>query len=208
MGMSAGLGLDGLRSGVCTSTTRPAAPYEGQMIYETDTDMVALWNGSAWRYIAATTPTNGTVLQVVTYSDSSSRYTTSNYPVASGFNATITPKSSSSKILVMANVSAYATGDGTDTNKIGIYGLSYGSGSTTSIYRTRFSSYFAYSAGSDTFGTVSMSVLHSPATTSACIYNVLYGRYSSGYNNSVYINGDAGAGASGTSTMTLMEIAG
>jgi hypothetical protein len=26
------------QSGVCTSVTRPASPYEGQMIYETDTD--------------------------------------------------------------------------------------------------------------------------------------------------------------------------
>jgi len=38
----------GLRPGVCTSSTRPAAPYEGQMIYETDTDKVLVWNGSAW----------------------------------------------------------------------------------------------------------------------------------------------------------------
>jgi hypothetical protein len=38
----------GLRPGVCTSTTRPTAPYEGQTIYETDTDKVLVWNGSAW----------------------------------------------------------------------------------------------------------------------------------------------------------------
>ena len=36
------------QSGVCTSSTRPASPYEGQMIYETDTDKVLVWNGSAW----------------------------------------------------------------------------------------------------------------------------------------------------------------
>ena len=40
----------GIRPGVCTSTTRPTAPYEGQMIYETDTDKVLVWNGSAWLY--------------------------------------------------------------------------------------------------------------------------------------------------------------
>jgi hypothetical protein len=34
--------------GVCTSSTRPATPYEGQTIYETDTDKVLVWNGSAW----------------------------------------------------------------------------------------------------------------------------------------------------------------
>lgn len=38
----------GLRPGVCTSTTRPTAPYEGQMIYETDTDLMLVWSGSAW----------------------------------------------------------------------------------------------------------------------------------------------------------------
>lgn len=34
--------------GVCTSTTRPASPFEGQVIYETDTDKVLVYNGSAW----------------------------------------------------------------------------------------------------------------------------------------------------------------
>jgi len=36
------------QSGVCTSSTRPATPYEGQVIYETDTDRVLYFNGSAW----------------------------------------------------------------------------------------------------------------------------------------------------------------
>ena len=42
----------GLRPGVCTSTTRPTAPYEGQMIYETDTDLVLVWDNAAWLYSA------------------------------------------------------------------------------------------------------------------------------------------------------------
>jgi len=37
--------------GVCTSITRPLAPYEGQIIYETDTDNAMVWNGSAWIFI-------------------------------------------------------------------------------------------------------------------------------------------------------------
>jgi hypothetical protein len=36
------------QSGVCTSSTRPASPFEGQVIYETDTDRVLVWNGTAW----------------------------------------------------------------------------------------------------------------------------------------------------------------
>lgn len=38
----------GFRPGVCTSTTRPSAPYKGQVIFETDTDRLYVWNGSAW----------------------------------------------------------------------------------------------------------------------------------------------------------------
>jgi hypothetical protein len=44
----------GLRPGVTTSSNRPATPFEGQMIYETDTDMVRVWNGSAWKTVAST----------------------------------------------------------------------------------------------------------------------------------------------------------
>lgn len=34
--------------GVCTSTTRPASPFEGQVIYETNTKQTLVYNGSAW----------------------------------------------------------------------------------------------------------------------------------------------------------------
>ena len=33
-----------------TSTTRPANPPAGKLVYETDSGAVALWNGSAWRH--------------------------------------------------------------------------------------------------------------------------------------------------------------
>ena len=39
---------NGLRTGVCTSTNRPTTPYEGQVIYETDTDLTFVYNGSGW----------------------------------------------------------------------------------------------------------------------------------------------------------------
>ena len=38
----------GLRTGVCTSSTRPTAPYNGQVIYETDSKQTLVYNGSAW----------------------------------------------------------------------------------------------------------------------------------------------------------------
>ena len=44
----------GLKPGVCTSTTRPSAPYEGMMIYETDTNRVLVYDNAAWVMIADT----------------------------------------------------------------------------------------------------------------------------------------------------------
>lgn len=34
---------------ICTSSTRPATPYPGMEIYETDTALVLTWNGTVWR---------------------------------------------------------------------------------------------------------------------------------------------------------------
>jgi hypothetical protein len=48
MAIDAALGRLGIRPGVCTSSTRPANPFEGQVIYETDTNNIRFWSGSAW----------------------------------------------------------------------------------------------------------------------------------------------------------------
>ena len=44
----------GLRPGVCVSTARPATPFDGQVIYETDTNRVLVWDNAAWVMIADT----------------------------------------------------------------------------------------------------------------------------------------------------------
>ena len=38
----------GMGSVVCTSVTRPASPWQGMLIYETDTTNIMLWTGGAW----------------------------------------------------------------------------------------------------------------------------------------------------------------
>lgn len=68
----------GLRSGVCTSTTRPTAPYEGQMIYETDTNRVLIWDNSAW--IVVNGGASGyQLVQTITYT-SGSTFSKASYP--------------------------------------------------------------------------------------------------------------------------------
>lgn len=66
MGLSSQLAPSAIaRPGVCTSTTKPASPYEGQVIYETDTDKTLVWNGSAWVYLSTSTA-NPVGLELVT----------------------------------------------------------------------------------------------------------------------------------------------
>lgn len=40
-----------IKPGVVTSSTRPSAPYAGQLIFETDTNRLVVWNGSSWVYL-------------------------------------------------------------------------------------------------------------------------------------------------------------
>jgi hypothetical protein len=48
---------------IVTSSTRPASPFEGQMIYETDTDKVLVYTGSTW--IAVVNTITGSAVSVV-----------------------------------------------------------------------------------------------------------------------------------------------
>ena len=42
----------GIKPGVCTSTNRPSAPFDGQVIYMTDVDQTAVWDGTQWTVLA------------------------------------------------------------------------------------------------------------------------------------------------------------
>jgi len=198
MGISQQLAASRLiQPGVCTSSTRPASPYEGQCIYETDTDMMALWNGSAWRYIASTTATSGSVLQVVNATYSTQTSTSSTSYVDSGLTASITPKSSSSKILV----TAYQTGIGKAGGGGGGYRLALqlvrGS---TSISQFELGAGYDGTATQIIIGGSGVSYLDSPATTSSTTYKTQIKGFDGGTVYAQYDNC--------MSTITLMEIAG
>ena len=47
----------GLKPGVCTSSNRPANPYVGMVIFETDTGLTQIWDGSAWKPVTTTSLT-------------------------------------------------------------------------------------------------------------------------------------------------------
>ena len=69
-----------VKPGVCTSSTRPASPYDGQVIYETDTDRTLVWNGTGWVFLSTSranpvgldlvkTQTIGTAVSSITVSN-------------------------------------------------------------------------------------------------------------------------------------------
>jgi hypothetical protein len=189
-----GLGIGSLKPGVCTSSTRPASPYEGQMVYETDTDILAIWNGTAWRQLAAATKT-GSVLQVVNATYSTQTSTTSGTGVATGLTATITPTSTSSKILVTVSQNGLYSGGGT----VGMQVNLLKNGSQFAKLGGRIggdSSNIVFSVGG-----LSAEILDSPATTSATTYSTSF--FSENGSSIMYVQV-----YSSTSTITLTEIAG
>ena len=189
-------GVAGLKTGVCTSTTRPSGPYEGQMIYETDTDMVAIWNGTAWRYLAATTPTNGTVLQIVQASYSAVIVVNSTTTMAdTNLTATITPKSSSSKILVVVH-QTFSKSDGHINNAVTAQIVRNSTAVHTFAVATCYTGTLAAQ-----IQTVSAMYLDSPATTSSTTYKTQFANFQA--------NASVAANTNNTpATITLMEIAG
>ena len=42
----------GLKPGVCLSTAKPSNPFDGQVIYMTDVDQTAVWDGTTWTVLA------------------------------------------------------------------------------------------------------------------------------------------------------------
>ena len=97
MPLSTVLGAQSLiKPGVCTTATRPASPYEGQMIYDTDVATTLVWDGSAWiggatagglTLISATTI--GSAVSSVTVSDAfSSTYDNYLVMVSGGVGST------------------------------------------------------------------------------------------------------------------------
>jgi hypothetical protein len=140
----------------------------------------------------------GQVLQVVNASYGLTNSTTSTTFVDTNLSATITPKFSTSKILVIIDQSgvgktATVTGSGV--------GLALLRGSTSIL---NFANYAAYtnSVVANYIGSVSANYLDSPATTSATTYKTQFKQSDSTPNTVIVQNNDS------ISTITLMEIAG
>jgi len=141
--------------------------------------------------LTTTSPKAGNVIQVVNATTSTGSSTTSTSFVASNLTASITPTSSSSKILVLVGGFGYATALNYAYYTIarGTTVLSSGSSGLSALYNN------------DGSVPISMFWLDSPATTSSTSYTAYFKRGASG--TAYFIEN-----INGTGVITLMEIAG
>jgi hypothetical protein len=180
------------------------------MIYETDTNLVRIWNGSAWKTLAYSDYTSGSVLQTVSTTKTDSFSGTLNAGSEleiTGLNVSITPSSSSNKVLVYCQLVKYFWGNVVlkrDSTAIGI-GDAAGS-------RSRVTATTGGGSNASIPNSTGIMFLDSPATTSSVTYKVFL-QSTNTDNVTVYVNRsetdtDNTYFGRYISTITAMEIAG
>jgi hypothetical protein len=186
-----------------------AVPNEGMVSYLEDSNLISIYDGSNWKTSLGTT---GGIVQVVQTVKTDTFTTTSGFTPVTGLSATITPKSASNKILVLAQVTFGLSADNLDYGGFRLYG------GATDIYigdtsgaktRAVFGGFQVVNTGL-TVLSGSINYLASPNSTSAQTIGVEVARLS---NGTVFINRSAGDGDAdnavrirGASSITLMEV--
>jgi hypothetical protein len=143
--------------------------------------------------LSTANPQSGGVIQVVQANTSTQSTTSSTSFVATNLTASITPKFSTSKILVQYSVQTTNTSAGNSTYH-NIYRNSSPLINSTSGYEV-----YQLNTGSYVWGVTNFSYLDSPATTSSTTYTI-YQKVNGGTGYFVWGDGSI-------ATITLMEIA-
>lgn len=167
---------------------------EGMISYLADANRIEAYDGSAWKQISRTT---GSVLQVVSVNLTTlAQITNTAYTEVSGFTATITPTSASSRILLICKLGSVGHTDA-------------GNGAFLKLYRGNTaldeSTSFVYNAASNPGVPASLIMLDSPNTTSAIDYKLR----AASSTGTVRINGiGQNTNLFSASSYTVIEVAG
>jgi hypothetical protein len=153
--------------------------------------------GTTGQVIASGALPIGSVLQVVQGSLTGSISTASGSLIATGLTASITPKFSTSKILVTVNLNCCGKTTNTQLTTKVLRGAS-------TIYDMGDMGGYTNTTLAISFGSIDAVYLDSPATTSSTTYSVSYANLLA--TGAVYINWYYNTNST-TSTITLMEIA-
>jgi hypothetical protein len=144
----------------------------------------------------------GCILQVLQASNNTQQTISVNtYTAITGLSQSITPTSSTSKILIRFNVMGFA-------NATGGFGCAiYKNGSLLfNPNITDATGPYTIYVGAPVAAIYSYEYLDSPATTSATTYSIWARPYNSA-GSPLFINGNSGVPTPGTSVITLMEVA-
>ncbi len=148
------------------------------------------------------TPSGGSIKQIVTANTGTSAYSTTGTTVVdTGFSASITPSSTSSKIIVLLYAPyAYVSSSAALTSISGNYWIRRGT--STDIQTVLFGDFNAASSTNrQLYIPLALGIIDSPSTTSAVTYKV---RYNSG--GATQTNNFTSGSADGAAQMILMEI--
>ena len=181
-----------IKPGVVTSSTRPSAPFVGQLIYDTTVAQTLAWNGSAWIGAA------GKIGQVQsTFKADAFSTTSTSFVDVTGLSVSITPIATTSRVLIMA----YIASAGSTTND---YYMNLNRDSTAICQTTSgstISTARGFVSGAMTLYTTVV-FLDSPSTTSSTTYKI-QGRAGS---DTMYVNRRGADTLGSTSTITVMEV--
>ena len=197
---------------VFVGTAAPAG-YQGQLWFNSTNGRTYIYydDGTTGQWVSAVgeialtsadLPT-GTVLQVVSTTMTDTFSTTSpSFTDVTGLSASITPRSTSSKIYVSVTF-IYGTNDAGAAQDFNLArdGVAIAQADTGG---TREGTFLPYTHSASARGGGSITFLDSPSTTSTLVYNL---QAKSQAGNAVYVNRGA-ADIRSVSTITLMEIAG
>lgn len=187
-------GSDGGTFPSWTTATRPASPAVGQMGYNTTTGLFDAYTASGWTSVNAA---SGSVIQTVSSNFATPFTTTSNTLQASGISLSITPKFSTSKILILASLSTFVQQNG--QGQVYVYMRASLARSSTQLIEGRMNSNYGSAGNTDMGAQCFLQYIDSPATTSSTTYNV--------YISSLQAAFSAGINNNAPSYLTLMEIA-
>ena len=140
----------------------------------------------------------GSVLQVVNATSSTNFTTTSQTLQDTGFSATITPSSSSNKILAIINFNLYVAQNGVGASYVYCRGSL--ARSSTQLQEARIAINSGTTAMTDAGQQATIVYLDSPATTSSTTYKLYVSSLNAAFSTQF--------NWTGSSTFTLMEIKG
>ena len=152
----------------------------------------------------------GKVLQVVqTYKTDTASTTSTSFTDVSGFSASITPSSTSNKILVLTTIGGQAASGVTQIYfRLDRNGSAVGVGDAAGN-RQQISGATVYVPDNNVMGTTAFNYLDSPSTTSLLTYKIQFRvDAGTGYVNRSNDDSDLTSRGRGTSSITLMEIQG